>query len=721
MNDEDAIEQFRLFCKDYIRRHGCTGEDGDGAKRQFVSRKALTGYWTREKITTVLCSRDNLIIANSETILRHYSVVFSILVLMSRPEQIHLFTRADINDSKLPLLSAPPSYPNAPEATIIGDFMRNQWKFCPLTFGHTSGSFPDKRDISTHQILPIIEKEKLKPTADEEEDDSVLYKVKLHPDCTDISDYVAFKVYAREDNETEQFYENEASMYSHLSKESFDHIVTYRGSFRQSGKRTIVLQYALGDTLQAFFKNQSPPRRFADRVQFFSNLLDLLKGLHAIQDLTRNHHHSIATHRLKGTHQDIRPQNILVCGSLSENVYCAPFKVADLGKSHIRMVRNGGIDRAAVDQFGNGMYSAPEILRDNKTAIVVAAAADIWSFGGIVSEGLIWSIFGEEGRMEYQAERVAGTRETNLRGGNHEGAFHDGDCLLDVVRKWHEKAIQHQNGIENLTKELSDLILNRMLVPDPHHRASNAAEVYEYWIKIRQRYAPSTHDPQAYPAAATKLPARSQSTSHAVGRGRPTVHRPAMSDESPRFTTEIVSSPSSLSNGLSGHEQSLGAHNPTGLGIAGGVSSPGDNPGPRRLKDRTHFTNHHQPQPSVYRHHASPSASQAMPLETFRSDPPTQDPSVVLVETNAEGSNEVAEKCVTVDEIWETCFEGGGRIGKVLNKKTHNPLETFPSLEASLKKVKVAKGRDQVTLSSFIMLICQAYLARYFSSTTLCR
>lgn len=322
MNDEDAIEQFRLFCEDYILRHGCTGEDGGGAKRQFISRKALAAYWTREKITTVLCSRDNLIIANSETILRHYSVAFSILVLMSRPEQIHLFTRADINDSKLPLLSPPPSYPNAPEATIIGDFMRNQWKFCPLTFGHTSGSFPDKRDISPHQILPIIEKEKLKSTADEEEDDSVLYKVKLHPDCTDISDYVshedlsgghiyvcktdswriqvAFKVYAREDSETEQFYENEASMYSHLSKESFDHIVTYRGSFRQSGKRTVVLQYALGDTLQAFFKSQSPPQSFADRVQFLSNLLDLLKGLHAIQDLTRNHHHSIATHRLKG-------------------------------------------------------------------------------------------------------------------------------------------------------------------------------------------------------------------------------------------------------------------------------------------------------------------------------------------------------------------------------------------------------------------------------------
>lgn len=354
------------------------------------------------------------------------------------------------------------------------------------------------------------------------------------------------------------------------------------------------------------------------------------------------------------------------------------------------------------------MIGAPEILRNNKTAIVVAAAADLWSFGGIVSEALIWSIFGEEGRMKYQAERVARTRETDLNGGHHEGAFHDGDCLLDVVGKWHEKAIQHQNGIEGLTKRLSDLILNHMLVPDPHHRASDAALVHEYWIEIKQDYATVAHDPQAHPAAATKPPVRSQSTSHAAGRGSPMIHRSALSDDSPLFLKEIVTSPSPLVDGPSGYEQSFRSHNPTGLHIAGGLSSSGarkDHLGSRRLNGGTHFTNHHQPEPSGYRHHASPPASQTMPPESFPYNPPTQDPPVVPVETNANGSSEVAEQCVTVDNIRETSFDGGGRIGKMLNKKTRDPLETFPSLKASLKKVKVAEGRDQVFHSSFIMLI----------------
>lgn len=57
------------------------------------------------------------------------------------------------------------------------------------------------------------------------------------------------------------------------------------------------------------------------------------------------------------THQDIRPQNILVCGEPSDEDYSVPFKFADMGLAHIRQVKNGGIDRFAVDHFGNGMYS----------------------------------------------------------------------------------------------------------------------------------------------------------------------------------------------------------------------------------------------------------------------------------------------------------------------------------------------------------------------------
>lgn len=57
------------------------------------------------------------------------------------------------------------------------------------------------------------------------------------------------------------------------------------------------------------------------------------------------------------THQDIRPQNILLCGDPSDDDYSVPFKFADMGTAHIRKVKNEGINRPAVDQYGNGMYS----------------------------------------------------------------------------------------------------------------------------------------------------------------------------------------------------------------------------------------------------------------------------------------------------------------------------------------------------------------------------
>ncbi|KAF6812144.1 serine/threonine protein kinase [Colletotrichum musicola] len=445
---DDAIEDFHSYVDNYTSENNCIGENGFGERREFISRPALTAYWTPEKVNSVLCYQDQWITGNCDIILRDYVIVFSSLVMNSRPENIVLFCRAGITDTRLPLDSVPLAYSEAPEATIFREFMKSQWRFCPLTFGREPGTFPVKRDIDPYQIVPVVEKEKLDPQADESEDESVIYKVKLHQDCADFSDYVVFKEYPRKDHETEQLYQNEATMFSQLGgiENSFKHIVQHYGSFEQQlGKRTIVLEYARGDTLKAFFNNQPPPRSYADRIQFWSNFFGLLKGLEAIQDFTKAHNHNDTTYRLKG---------------------------------HIRVVRNGGIDRPAVDQHGNGMYSPPEVLRDDMSTIIVSFAGDIWSFGGIASEALIWSIWGEHGRMKYQIERNARTRTTRLAGGNHQGAFHDGDRLLDVVKKWHDDAIQKSEGIGIFTKELSDIILELMLVADPKSRTSDAAKIF---------------------------------------------------------------------------------------------------------------------------------------------------------------------------------------------------------------------------------------------------
>lgn len=123
----------------------------------------------------------------------------------------------------------------------------------------------------------------------------------------------------------------------------------------------------------------------------------------------------------------------------------------------------------------------PEACRDDGEAKGIRGNSDVWSFGGIASEALIWCIWGEQGRADYQTERSEATRLTSLKGGFHEGAFHDGDCLLDVVTERHQRAVAASEESPDWWSRLSDLILRRMLVPEPRQRAT-ATELCREWF-----------------------------------------------------------------------------------------------------------------------------------------------------------------------------------------------------------------------------------------------
>lgn len=194
-NEDGPIKEFRAYIERYIRRHSCFGENEYRQNVKFVSRRALTEYWTRERVLSVLCVKDRWITANCETIIRSYIIVFSILVMNRRAEDITLFIQADVQDTKLPLELVPSPFSDSPETILFEEFMEAQWTFCPLTFGHGSETFPKMRKISPFQILPVVEKAKLKPQAEETINESITYKVKLHQHCADFSEYVSVYIF----------------------------------------------------------------------------------------------------------------------------------------------------------------------------------------------------------------------------------------------------------------------------------------------------------------------------------------------------------------------------------------------------------------------------------------------------------------------------------------------------------------------------------------------
>lgn len=70
-----------------------------------------------------------------------------------------------------------------------------------------------------------------------------------------------------------------------------------------------------------------------------------------------------------------------------------------------------------------------------------------------------------------------------------------------------------------------------------------------------------------------------------------------------------------------------------------------------------------------------------------------------------------SEPPITIDQIWQTCFEPGGRSAhhfsrKLLrfNSEAEDPLKAFPALQKTLKRLKGNNGRNQVTHSPQLSL-----------------
>lgn len=124
---------------------------------------------------------------------------------------------------------------------------------------------------------------------------------------------------------------------------------------------------------------------------------------------------------------------------------------------------------------------------------------DIWSFGGVSSEALVWSIHGNEGRLEYQQRRGEATDKTILRGGYHDGCFHDHECRLPVVDDAHIQL--EQRGDKTLTT-ISRLTLNGMLQAD-HDQRWTAEDLLRAWTEFQHQWPGQVVGPSRPPSLVT--------------------------------------------------------------------------------------------------------------------------------------------------------------------------------------------------------------------------
>ncbi|KAK0712015.1 hypothetical protein B0H67DRAFT_669774 [Lasiosphaeris hirsuta] len=475
--NKSTTEAFREHVQQFIREHHCFGYisiDGPNSesKAEFVPLVALHRFWTVEKIKDVLWSVRPRIRTDPQHLLDKYLVVFSVLVWMSAPEKIDTIKELNVDDDNLPIDERLINGTDQSDTKeFLNDFSKHQWRFCPLTLDCR----PFKKQLNPYHILPITSQELLDSTADEEEDDVVVYKAQWHRFC--LGSLPEYRI-TSPTSDAYKMLSNEVDIYSNLADEDFTHIVKYYGSVVQQGKLTLILEYASGGNLVTYFQ-EPHPHTTAERDSFWQSFSCLLLGLDKI------HHLSQARDLvLKGAHQDIRPQNILVFPPSAETQHCVRFKLADFGTGHVRKCHVRGLDALAAQRVGNGMYSSPESYRDDKVTKAQSPACDVWSLGAVASEALVWSIQGEAGRRKYQDNRCKVTGETNLEGGFHEGSFHNGKCRLPIVEVQHQAVLQFVDENDTVSREASEIILGRMLIANPLD-SFPALEIFNEWTSSK--------------------------------------------------------------------------------------------------------------------------------------------------------------------------------------------------------------------------------------------
>lgn len=150
---------------------------------------------------------------------------------------------------------------------------------------------------------------------------------------------------------------------------------------------------------------------FRDNISFFRAIHGLSSGLRHL------HYFNESTSYLHGTHQDIKPSNVLVKGG--------DFILTDFGLSRLKAIQD---DSKTPWKDATYEYGAPECRNEETFAQGhVNRASDIWSLGCIISEVMIYMGHGREGIQDYRDRRLTEGRYGKSR------AFHDGECLKEQI------------------------------------------------------------------------------------------------------------------------------------------------------------------------------------------------------------------------------------------------------------------------------------------------
>ncbi|KAI1417321.1 kinase-like domain-containing protein [Hypoxylon sp. FL1857] len=439
------------------------GEDGNNQPAEFVSPYDLTAHWNHRRIREFL-KEYPAVSARVDTISSAYIRVFSILVFSGHLDHLPDFMECGLNDSSLPLMQRPCQWPENKYLDIVfDDFQKSQWKFCPLEVSRHSLA---GQRLDNRHILPISSKKIVRKLRGESE----VIQVNFHDNCIvdDLPTTMVFKAYTNP-----ELYKTEVNAFTMIhnsasNEESLklDNIIEFYGHFTQNDKHYLLLECAEGN-LVSYFKNTKPPESASEMFQFWRSMFKLVEGLILIHNLGSIDEES--TTAFRGSHQDIKPGNILVVYKQPSEKYDVTFKIADFGMSDIWQVSREDPNALGIDNKGDQWYCAPECIANHEVLYRfdnrVGSEVDIWSTGCVFSEAAVWAVCGQPGLQDYLDRRLQenGVIDSMVQSG-FAGCFHNGNEVLNAVALMHTHILSSKRHWDTITPEVIRLIHESMLL-----------------------------------------------------------------------------------------------------------------------------------------------------------------------------------------------------------------------------------------------------------------
>lgn len=174
---------------------------------------------------------------------------------------------------------------------------------------------------------------------------------------------------------------HEAKTLMDIRKKGHDHLAEILTAFRQENEMHFVFQWADGGNLRDFWIadwREYPPSLVKETA---TQLKGLAEGL-------------VFLHKKNTRHGDLKPENIL---RFMTGTFLGTLKLADFGlaKEHVELTEQR--QNPTSTKYTTIRYEAPEFNRNLSRKNALSRLYDVWSFGCVILEHIIWHIEGRGG------------------------------------------------------------------------------------------------------------------------------------------------------------------------------------------------------------------------------------------------------------------------------------------------------------------------------------